>query len=122
MAKYHNSLIEDKPSAGHMGIAVGYLTQADKNVKQGLDNKTTMQEMTGLLKERLQNLSNSISNDLAAYKQRNDQIYKNKVLDASELPGTPPLTTNITIAAVKPPLLAQELEDEKNFEGFMTEE
>ena len=33
MGKYHENLIEDKPSGGHMGWAVAYLTKGTSMIK-----------------------------------------------------------------------------------------
>lgn len=55
------------------------------------------------------------------YLKRNTQIYKEQIVQEAMLPF-PPIAENLKIKALLPASMNEPLPDEKNFEGFVSEE
>ena len=122
MAKNHELLIQDQVNGQHMGFAVSYAKKGNAVLESALKNSNDLALLPAIFQQKLKSVADSLKNTARILENKNNQIYKNKLFEANELPGAPEISQKLTIGPIVPEIFQKPISEESLFDVFVSEE
>jgi hypothetical protein len=120
MAQLHLKKVDDEILKGHMGFAVSYLRITMTDFDEILKKKGEVDLLTPDQKSALMDRYKIIKTNYDNCALKNSRVYKQQEFSPEQLPEIAEEKAQIT--PIEPKDIKKKLEDERNFEGFLSPE